>query len=60
MHERKRNLVVRLDEDEHAMAVAIAEARDEPMAVVVRKLLRAEYVDRIGLAPPKTKSPTTK
>jgi hypothetical protein len=60
MRERNRNLVVRLDEQEHAMAVAVAEARDEPMTAVVRRLLRAAYVDRFGLIPPPKEKHDTK
>jgi len=58
MHERTRNLVVRLDEQEHAMAVAVAEARDEPMTMVVRRLLKQAYVERFGLTPPPREKPT--
>jgi hypothetical protein len=52
MHERNRNLVVRLDEQELAMVRALAEDRDEPMTMTVRRLLKAAYVDRFGLTPP--------
>jgi hypothetical protein len=55
MHERTKNLVVRLDEQEHRMVQALAEAHDEPMTTVVRKLLKAAYVERFGVTPPKTK-----
>jgi hypothetical protein len=52
MHERNRNLVVRLDEQELAMARALAADRDEPMTMVVRRLLKSAYVDRFGVTPP--------
>jgi hypothetical protein len=52
MHDRNRNLVVRLDEQELAMAKAVAEATDEPMTRLVRRLLRDAYVSRFGLTPP--------
>lgn len=51
-HERTRNLVVRLSDDEHAMAARLAEAKDEPMTMIVRKLLRSAYVERFGLEKP--------
>lgn len=50
MHERNRNLVVRLDEREHAMVRALAEATDKPATMIVRELLRAAYLDRFGVA----------
>ena len=53
MHERNRNLVVRLDEQELAMARALAEDRDEPMTMLVRRLLKSAYVDRFGVKPPR-------
>lgn len=52
-HERNRNLVVRLDEQEHAMVQALSEAADEPMTMIVRRLLKAAYVERFGVTPPK-------
>jgi hypothetical protein len=52
MHDRNRNLVVRLDEQELAMARAVAAATDEPMTQLVRRLLRDAYVSRFGLTPP--------
>jgi hypothetical protein len=51
-HERNRNLVVRLDEQELRMVQALSEARDEPMTMVVRRLLKQAYVDRFGITPP--------
>jgi predicted DNA binding CopG/RHH family protein len=57
MAERKRNLVVRLDEQELAMVRALAEAQDLPMTMFIRRLLRAAYVERFGvtLPPPPAK-----
>lgn len=52
-HERNRNLVVRLDDDEHAMIARLAEDRDEPMTMTVRKMIRTLYVERFGVTPPK-------
>jgi len=34
------------------MARAVADARDEPMTMTVRRLLRAAYVERFGITPP--------
>ena len=51
MKQRDRNLVVRLSDDELAMARELAEARDEPMTATVRRLLRAAYVERFGVRP---------
>jgi hypothetical protein len=52
MTKREHNLVTRLSDEEIAMAKALSEALDEPMTRLVRRLLRAEYVSRIGLKPP--------
>jgi hypothetical protein len=46
---------VRLDEQELAMTRALAEDRDEPMTVTVRRLLKAAYVERFGVNAPKLK-----
>ena len=55
-HERERNLVVRVDDEELAMAHALADAGDEPIARVVRRMIRHEYADKFGTAkPPKPK-----
>lgn len=50
---RAKNLVTRVDETELAMAHALAEALDEPMTRIVRRLLRDAYVSRFGVTPPK-------
>lgn len=60
MHERKNNLVVRVDDEEIAMLRAIADARDEPMTMVVRKLVRDAYVERFGIGVKPVKTKTTK
>lgn len=61
MHERERNLVVRVDDEELAMAHALADAGDEPIARVVRRMIRHEYADKFGTAkPPKPKLKHTK
>jgi hypothetical protein len=52
MPKRTRNLVTRLTEDELEMARQLAEARDEPMTVLLRRLLRIAYVERFGVTPP--------
>ena len=44
---------MRLTEDEHAMIATLAEAKDEPMTMIVRKLVRDAYVERFGLTKPK-------
>lgn len=49
---RTRNLVTRLTDEELAMAQALAKSRDESMMTVVRRLLKAAYVDRFGVTPP--------
>lgn len=53
MKQRGRNLVVRLTDDELEMARALAEARDEPMTMLVRRLLTVAYAERFGVARPK-------
>lgn len=52
MAARNRNLVIRLDDDEHAMARALSDATKEPVTIIVRRLLRAEYRERFAVAPP--------
>ncbi len=52
MKERTRNLVVRVDEQELAMAHRLADDRDEPMTMLVRRLLRDAYIARFGLEKP--------
>ena len=52
MRERNRNLVVRIDEKEHAMAHALAEVQDEPIARIVRRFIRDAYAARFGEAKP--------
>jgi hypothetical protein len=49
MHRRENNLVTRLDDDEIAMIRELSAATDEPMTRVVRRLIRAAYVDRFGV-----------
>lgn len=56
MKERDRNLVVRMANDELAMAHALADDRDETVSRIVRKLLVDAYVARFGVTPPATKS----
>ena len=58
MKDRNRNLVVRLTEQEHGMVAALSEAADEPMTMIVRRLLKLAYVDRFGVAPPPPKGAT--
>lgn len=53
MTKRTKNFVVRLDDQEHAMVQALADAIHEPMTTIVRRLLRAAYLERFGLTPPK-------
>ena len=46
--ERIRNLVVRLDDAELAMAHRLSEAHDEPVARLVRKWIRQHYEASFG------------
>jgi hypothetical protein len=56
MTAREKNLVLRVSDDELAMAHALAEAQDEPIARVVRRFIRDAYVERFGVTkPPKPK-----
>lgn len=56
MTERVRNLVLRVSDDELAMAHAVAADRDETIARVVRRFIRDAYVERFGVTvPPKPK-----
>lgn len=48
MKERVRNLVVRLDDAELAMAHRLSEAQDEPVARLVRKWIRQHYEASFG------------
>jgi hypothetical protein len=52
MHKRDRNMVLRVDDEELAMAHALAEAQDEPIARIVRRFIREQYVARFGVKPP--------
>lgn len=52
MHKRERNMVLRVDDDELAMAHALAEAQDEPIARIVRRFIRDAYGARFGGQPP--------
>lgn len=51
--ERSNHLNVRLSDQEIAMAHALAEDRDEPMTMILRKMIRDAYVARFGVTPPK-------
>jgi len=53
MRDRAHNLNVRLTAEELALAHALADDRDEPMTMLVRRLLRDAYVARFGLEKPK-------
>lgn len=48
MKDRVRNLVVRLDDAELAMAHRLSEAQDEPVARLVRKWIRQHYEASFG------------
>lgn len=54
MTEREKNLVLRVSDDELAMAHALADVQDEPIARVVRRLLQHAYVERFGTKKPPT------
>lgn len=58
MASRKRNMVLRVDDEELAMAHALAAAEDEPVARLVRRFIREAYGARFGTAKPPT--PTLK
>lgn len=58
MHERKRNLVVRVDDVELDMAHALATAQDTPIAQVIRKFIRDAYGAMYGTAKPKPHAST--
>ncbi len=45
-------MVLRVSDDELAMAHALAEAQDEPIARIVRRIIRDQYVARFGVTPP--------
>jgi len=47
-------MVLRVDDEELAMAHALAEAEDEPVARLVRRFLRDAYRARFGNAKPPT------
>lgn len=50
MKQRLRNLVVRLDDAELAMAHRLSEAQDEPIARLVRNWIRRHYEASFGVA----------
>jgi hypothetical protein len=52
MRKRERNMVLRVDDEELAMAHALADAQDEPIARIVRRFLRDAYVARFGQEKP--------
>ena len=52
MKDREHNMVVRLDGEELAMVHALASDGDEPIARVVRRWIRHEYVERFGAKKP--------
>lgn len=54
MTKRERNMVLRVDDEELAMAHAIAEAQDETIARVIRRFIRHAYVERFGTKQPPT------
>lgn len=50
---RVRNLVVRVAEEELAMAHALADDLDDTIARIVRRFIRDAYVERFGVVTPK-------
>lgn len=48
MQQRERNLVLRVSDEELAMAHAVANADDLPISAVVRRFLRETYAARFG------------
>ncbi len=54
MADRDRNLVLRVSDEELAMAHALSDAQDEPIARVVRRFIRDAYVERFGVTKPPT------
>lgn len=53
MHERNKNLVVRLDATELDMVHAVANAQDTPISQVIRRFIRDSYGALYGAAKPK-------
>lgn len=54
MIERARNLNLKVNDDELAMAHALAEAEDRPISAVVRRWIREQYAEQFGeKRPPK-------
>ena len=61
MRDRSRNMVVRVDDGEIAMAHALSEAADLPVAFLVRGWIRDHYRARFGdVAPPATTTRNTR
>lgn len=57
MKERTRNLVVRVDDSEVAMAHALGEAADLPVSILVRQWIKSHYAAKFGdVEPGKLKS----
>ncbi len=52
MHERKSNLVVRVDSVELDMVHAVANSQDVPISQVIRKFIRDAYGALYGTAKP--------
>jgi hypothetical protein len=52
MKDREHNLVIRVDRDELAMAHALADDRDEPIARMLRRFIRDSYQARFGSGKP--------
>lgn len=57
MHERTKNLVVRLDATELDMVHAVASAQDIPISQVIRRFIRDSYGALYGSAKPKPHTP---
>lgn len=51
MKHREHNIVVRVDDEEQAMARKLSEVDDEPVARMVRRFIRRTYAERFADAP---------
>ena len=54
MTKRDRNMVLRISDEELAMAHALAEAQDEPISRIVRRFIGDAYRAKFGTKTPPT------
>ena len=55
MHERNKNLVVRIDDGERKKLLALEEALDENASRLIRKWIAQHYAAQFGDAAPRVK-----